>query len=70
MIKKLLNSLLKRTNIKYRFTVPPHAEFYANGITVINDTEEIVDIWTESFPDRRKVSRDEIKDDVPRIFGQ
>ncbi len=59
MWRKILNRLFPKLNIKYRFTVPPHAEFTARNIKVINDSEEIIDVWTRNFPDRRFEDRGE-----------
>ena len=59
MLKRILNRLFPKRHIKYRFTVPPHAEFTARDIKVANDSDELLDIWTRNFPDRRLEVRGE-----------
>lgn len=66
LLQKIWPSLAQKLDIKYQFTVPPHAEFHAHGVTVGNDTEDVVDIWADKFPDRRKDLRvDTLKEGTP-----
>lgn len=50
--------LFKSKNIRYICTVPPNAEIHAQGIAFANDTDKVIDLYIEVFPDRRQLKED------------